>query len=107
MRELLPVAVCLEQGFDGGGFVFVAGGQRLLARLAPDLVEYLVLEYAGQPGLERRAAGEPAAAFKGCQQGFLHHVFGLLGAAQLDERIAQQIRAVAFDVLIGRCGQGD
>ena len=60
---------------------------------APQMVDDLVLEDAGEPGLQRRLAGEAGAAFERGEQRFLHRVLGRAAVAQLQQRVAQQIGA--------------
>ena len=95
------MAVGLEQPIDDIGLaalVILALKQRLLARLAPYLVNDLVLEYAGEPGFDRGFAGKTIAAFDRGEQCFLHHVLGGRLVAQLEQRVAHEIPAELLDL---------
>ena len=50
--------------------------------------------------------GKPRPALDCGEQGFLHHVLGLRGIAQLQAGIAQQVAAFPLDRLGGRPGGG-
>ncbi len=91
-RQLEPVPFLVEQGVE-----FLLRSCRRLARRAPDAVDDLVLEDAGEPGAQVRAAAEAGFAGQGGEQGLLHGVLGGMGVPQLQARVAQQIRALAFD----------
>ena len=70
------------------------GGSRCLL---PDRVDDLVLEDAGEPGLEARLAGEAAAGERG-EQRVLHDVLRGIAIAQLQLRHSQQVAAMRFDL---------
>ena len=78
-------------------------GERRLARLAADRVDDLVLEDAGEPGLEARATGEAFRALQRRDQRVLHHVLGEIVVAQLQHRDAEQVTAMA---VAARCEVG-
>ena len=95
LRRLAPVAGGVEERVEvlERRFAF----QRLLAARLADRVDDLVLEDAGQPGTELRAAGEAFLRGERRDERFLDRVFGGLAITELERREAQQVRPLRLD----------
>ncbi|MNC86976.1 hypothetical protein D3C83_26690 [compost metagenome] len=80
--------------------------QRLFPAVAPQVIDDLVLEDAGKPGLDRGLAREAAAPFDRGEQRLLHHVFRCGLIPQLEQSVAQQIATESFGSGLVRQGSG-
>ena len=95
LRRLAPVSSGVEERVEVVERRLTLQG--LLPLGAPDGIDDLVLEDAGQPGTELRAAGE---AFLRCErrdERFLDRVFRGLAVTELERREAQQVGPLRFD----------
>ena len=95
LRRLAPVAGAVEQRIQVLERRLAL--QRLLPLGAPDGIDDLVLEDAGQPGAELGAAGEAFLRGKRRDERFLDRVFRGLAVTELERREAQQVRPLRFD----------
>ena len=97
LRRLAPVAGGIKQGVEilQPGLAL----QGLLPRGAANGVDDLVLEDAGQPGAQLRAAGEALLRGERRDEGFLDGVLGGLAVAKLQRGVAQQVRPLRFDLV--------
>ena len=97
MRRLAPVAGGIEEGIEilERRFAF----QRFLAPGTADGVDDLVLEDAGQPSADLRAAGEALLRGERGQERFLDRVLGGLAVAKLQRGVAQQVGPLRLDLL--------
>jgi len=97
--RFLPVAALVEQRVElrlVAASLKVRG--RAIAALAPDGVDDLVLEDAGEPGTQVGTPGKTGFGGECRQQGVLDRVLGGRGIAQLQRGVAQQVGAQAFDL---------
>lgn len=95
LRRLAPVSGGVEERIELVERCLAL--QRLLALGAPDGIDDLVLEDAGQPGAELRAAGEAFLRGERRDERFLDRVFRGLAVTELERREAQQVRPLRFD----------
>ena len=95
LRRLAPVAGGIEERVQVLERCLAL--QRLLPPGAPDAVDDLVLEDAGQPGAELGAAGEAFLRGERRDERFLDRVLGGLAITELERREAQQVRPLRFD----------
>ena len=95
LRRLAPVARAVEERIQVLERSLAL--QRLLPLRAPDAVDDLVLEDAGQPGAELGAAGEAFLRGERRDERFLDRVFRGLAVTELQRREAQQVRPLRLD----------
>ena len=73
--------------------------ERFLAPGTADGVDDLVLEDAGQPGADLRAASEALLRGERGQERFLDRVLGGLAVAKLQRGVAQQVGPLRLDLV--------
>jgi hypothetical protein len=97
-RRLAPVAGGVEQGVQV--LERRVGLERLFAARLADRVDDLVLEDAGQPGADLRAAGEGLLRGERGEERFLDRVLGGLAVAKLQRGVAQQVGPLRLDLAV-------
>lgn len=98
LRRLAPVARGIEKSLQVLERRIAL--ERLLAARLSDRVDDLVLEDAGQPGADLRAAGEALLCGERGQERFLDRVLGGLAVAKLQRGVAQQVGPLRLDLVL-------
>src|SRR4051794_17305443 len=99
LRMLAPVLALVEERVEvGGGRLGIFAGQRAFAARAAHRVDALVLQDAGEPGAQVRAALEARLGFERREQRLLHRVLGRFAVAELQRGVTQEIGSKGLDL---------